>query len=574
MILRPYQAEALHISKERYDTGVGRQLVQLPTGTGKTVLFSKLKEHHKFDQRMLVLVHRDELAQQAKSSIERWNPTLKVGIEMGEYTSGTNDDIVVGGVQTLGTSNATRLSKFDPRDFDALVCDEAHHSIASTYSNVFDHFGLLDSGRNPRDFRRLLLGVTATPNRGDGQGLGQRYDEIIYRMSILDAIRDGWLVDIRGFKVNSATDLSGVHVRAGDFAIGELEEAVNTDARNHLIVQNWLKFGEQRQTVAFCVDIAHAKRLAEVFKAYGVAAEAIWGNDPDRKEKLKWHKAKGLQVLTNCGVLTEGYDDWQISCIIMARPTKSQLLFVQMAGRGTRIPSDIDNLITARELGLTIAKNDCILMDVVDNTGRHSLITLASLFGLGEKTDLNGHTITEAKQKFDALKAARPLLDPNKIEDIDQLDEMSAAVESVNLFDIKWEPEVTANSPLQWHKTLSGDYVCTMPSKETVLIWQDLLDKWNIKGSVMQNRFELTQLNNLEDAFKEADNLITSYGKSWLTLLRREAKWHKAKISFAQKCLIEKLYKYEPNVLTQLSTLSKGEASMLINKKLHKAVNP
>jgi ATP-dependent helicase IRC3 len=567
MSLRPYQHEALQVSKDKYASGLTRQLIQLPTGTGKTVVFANLKEFHNFQNRQLVLVHRDELAQQAKDSIQHWNPSLRVGIEMGEHRWSNNDDVVIAGVQTIGTTSSKRLHGFNPRQFDSLTCDEAHHSVASTYTKVFDYFGLLDGQR--RDYSKLLLGVTATPNRGDGQGLGQRYDEIIYRMSILDAIRDGWLANIRGIKITSATDLSGVHVRAGDFAVGELEAAVNVEERNHLIVQNWLMHGENRQTVAFCVDVAHAKRLAEVFKAYGVAAEAIWGNDPDRKEKLKWHKAKGIQVLTNCGILTEGYDDWQIACIIMARPTKSQLLFVQMAGRGTRIPSDIENLLTAREKGLTIEKEDCIIMDVVDNTGRHSLVTLASLFGLGEKTNLQGQTVTTAKKKLDEALVNRPLLNLDKIENLDQLE---ATIQKVDLFQVNWEPEVTSSSSLRWQKTISGDYMMVMPSKESVLVYQDLLDKWNVKGSVSGTKFELNGINELSEAFNKADGFITSYGREWLKLLRREQKWHGHPASLAQKNFLRNLYKHEPQVLTQLESFTKEEARMLIDKKLHASV--
>lgn len=564
MLLRPYQQDALRISKERYDVGVRRQLIQLPTGTGKTPVFASLKNHHKFDNRMMVVVHREELAEQAADKIRIWNPTFRVGIEMGERECSSSDDVVVASVQTLG--NLKRLSKFVPRQFDAVVPDEAHHAVAPSWKKVFEHFGLLDLGETRATHRGLLLGVTATPNRGDGQGLGQVFDEIIYRMSILDAIRDGWLVDVRGFNVRTDCDLSNVQVRAGDFSVGQLEDAVNTDYRNHLIVQNWLSRGEGRQTVAFCVDIAHAKRLADTFKAYGVAAEALWGADPDRAEKLKYHKAKKLQVLTNCGVLTEGYDDWQIGCIIMARPTKSQLLFVQMAGRGTRIQDDIPNLNEAREKGLTIKKNDCILIDVVDNTGKHSLVTLASLFGLGDKTDLSGNTITRVKAKVDEAKAKYPSIDLTQVQSVDDI---QAQVEKVDLFQVKWEPEVVENSKNQWKKTIGGDYIIHLPNKESVLLYQDLLDKWNVKGTVCGNSFELIGLNDLQEAFKQGDNFLQMYGREYLNLIRREAKWHKKKISLAQKNFIKRLYKYEPKILAHIDNISSGEAQALIDRKIN-----
>lgn len=546
--------------------GDGRFLLGDFTVTHNTAVFANLKPHHVFQNKMLVLVHREELAQQAADKILHWNPTYKVGIEMADRVSSNSDDVVVGSVQTLGIKSSNRLAKFKPNEFDAVVADEAHHAIAPTWQTVFEHFGLLERPSGIGTIHKgLLLGVTATPNRGDGQGLGQVFDEIVYRMSILDAIRDGWLVDVRGFKVRTDTDISGVGTRAGDFSVGQLENAVNVDSRNHLIVQNWMVRGEDRQTIAFCVDIAHAKRLAEVFKLYGVAAEAVWGNDPDRREKLKWHRAGGLKVLTNCGVLTEGYDDWRIGCIIMARPTKSQLLFVQMAGRGTRIQEDIHNLNEARAKGLTIKKEDCILLDVVDNTGKHSLVTLASLFGLGFNTDLKGKTITYAKAEIDAAKEKFPNVD---LSQIDTIDEIKSQVERVNLYTVNWNPEVLANSKFQWKKTGENEFTLRLPhNNEQVKIYQDLLDKWNVAGSIKSNKFSMGGLNDLPEAFTQADNLVQSYGKDLLKLLRREEKWHKNKISLVQRNLISKLYKHEPHIMSQLDRLSRGEASVLIDKK-------
>jgi ATP-dependent helicase IRC3 len=562
----------LDISEQRLKDGIQRQLIQLPTGTGKTAVFANLKAHHCFDNRMLVLVHREELADQAADKISHWNPSFRVGVEMGERSASNNDDVVVASVQSIGSIANRRIERFSPGAFDAVVCDEAHHAIAPTYKRVFDHFGFGDGATGDSlPLGKLLLGVTATPNRGDGQGLGQVYDEIIYRMSILDAIKDGWLSDVRGFKVQSTVDLSGVHVRAGDFATGELEAAVNVDARNHLIVQNWLVRGESRQTIAFCVDIAHAKRLADTFKAYGVSAEAIWGTDPDRREKLRLHKSGALQVLTNCGVLVEGYDDWRIGCVIMARPTKSQLLFVQMAGRGTRIPDFPDgiSLLEAQTKGLTIPKKDCILMDVVDNTGRHSLVTLASLFGLGAKTDLKGKSIVYAKEKIDEALEKYPSLDVDKIETVDDI---QAQVQKVELFEFKIPEEVATNSKLRWQKVSNDGYALNLPNKEHVSLTQDLLDKWNVKGTVNGNTFEIKDLPNLQEAFTQADNFVQIHGRHLLKLLRREAKWHKNTISTPQRELIKQLYKYDPQILAMIPNLSRGEASALIDKKLTKAV--
>jgi ATP-dependent helicase IRC3 len=590
MKLRPYQSDALRVSKEKYDQGTRRQLVALPTGTGKTPLFVNLPTHHKFDGRTLVLVHREELAEQAARSVRKWFPEAKVGVEMGASYSSTGDDFIVGSVQTLSREGG-RITKLRPEEFTTIICDEAHHSVAPSYKAVFGYFGLgfetdgfgrgsPEAGRPAATIRgsggiaagdRLLFGVTATPNRGDGQGLGQVYDEIIYQMSILDAIRQGWLVDIRGIKVKTNTSLDAVHIRAGDFAKNELEEAVNVDDRNHLIVQNWIKYGEDRQTIAFCVDIAHSQKLAETFRAYGVAAEAVWGVDPYRGDKLRYHKERKLRVLTNCEVLTEGYDDWQVACIIMARPTKSQLLFVQMAGRGTRIPEGIDNLLDARAAGTPLPKEDCLLLDVVDNTGRHSLVTLASIFGLPPKTDMKGQTVTKALATFQKVVDERTV-DPKVLENVETLEEIPTAVEKADLFTVKWPEEVLQGSKLQWKKGLGDEYFIALPNDEHVFIFRDLIGKWDIKGTVKAQTFEHNGIDELPEAFRVADNYITMMGgREILTLLRRDSKWRKQQISKPQLAYLKYLYRNRPELWPNFDNLTKGEASIAIDKATKEA---
>jgi superfamily II DNA or RNA helicase len=380
MKLRDYQEEVLRISKQKWDAGVTRQLLALPTGSGKTCIFASLPKHHQIKGKMLVLVHRDVLAKQNKEKILRWNPGLHLKeeayIEMGEKEYEGWEEIVIAGVQTLGRANSQRLLKFDPNSFDVIVCDEAHHSVAETYIRVFGHFGLFDDSN-----KKLLLGVTATPFRADDKELlPHLYQEIIYDMPILQAIDKGWLCDIRSYRIQTEANLDPIITRAhaDDFPESQLEEAINNRLRNSLVAREWKKLAGNRRTIAFAVTVRHAKELAAAFRDYGVEAKAVWGDDPEREQKKVDHQDGRLQVLCNCGILTEGYDDCAIECIVMARPTLSRLLFVQMIGRGTRIekfPGDIDNLVEARLNGLPITKPDCTVIDFVDNTTKHDLVT-------------------------------------------------------------------------------------------------------------------------------------------------------------------------------------------------------
>lgn len=559
MLLRTYQLEALDAIRNRWRAGVYRQLLTLPTGMGKTVVFAALRDYLGFRKRVLVLVHRDELATQAADKIAHWNPNAVVGVEMGVRRAPARADFVVGSVQTLGREGSARLQALDPDTFDLVVCDEAHHSTSPSYGVVFRHFGF-----GKYDTGRLFLGVTATPRRGDGVALGTVYDEIVYQYPMLDAIRDGWLCNLRGLRVRTGVGLDDVHTRAGDFNVEELSRTVNTRVRNEHIVQEWVKQAEDRKSIAFAVDVAHAKSLADAFKSYGVAAEAIWADDPHRAEKIRAHKAGNLKMLTNCGILTEGYDDWAIKCIVMARPTKSQLLFVQMAGRGTRIPEGIHNLNDARAAGKTLAKEDCLLLDVTDNTSRHSLVTLSSIFGLPVKLDLNKQTVTDAVARVEAVSLARPNLDLSGLEDLSKL---NTYVEEVDLFTVKFPPEIEAGSKLQWHKTPAGNYALLLPNKENVVISGNLLDKWDIKGTVCGQEISEKGVSDLSYALGWADSMVQMLGgKQLLSLLRREtnAKWAKDPITPSQIHTLK--WKLKGKKWPDFSVMTKKDASVLLNK--------
>lgn len=334
---REYQLKAEDSVLYEYDAGVRRMLLSMATGTGKTIVFSRLyqKLKSRLPGQMLVLAHREVLVRQNQEKIQAINPTIKVDIEMAEHHADPNADVICASVATIGREGTTRGERFP--NVDKTIVDEAHHSTAEAYGNVFKLFQHMDPGT-----RKLLLGVTATPQRADGTPLATVYEKIAYVYSIRQAIEDGWLVDIRGYRLNTDTDLSGVTKTEGDFAEGQLSDVVNNPTRNQQIVDAWKNTAPGRAAVAFTAGIQHAKDLSDVFKSNGVSAEAVWGDDPDRAEKLRLHREGKITVLCNCGVLVEGYDDWRIACVILARPTTSAVLFTQMVGRGTRLQDGLE----------------------------------------------------------------------------------------------------------------------------------------------------------------------------------------------------------------------------------------
>src|ERR1017187_5661249 len=341
--LRPFQKDTVLKIKTRLAAGITRQIVHYATGLGKTPLFSSLPDELGFTKRMLVVVHREELNTQALAKLHTWNPGRSLGVEMGTRRS-HGEQLVVAGNVTIGRKGSPRLAQFKPDDFDCVVIDEVHHATSPSYRTVIGHFT-----QNPK---LLVLGVTATPNRADGTGLGEVFQEIVDSKDILFGIDNGWLADLCGIRIGTGVNLNKVHNKVGDFDLRELGSVVNSPARNALIVQSWRQWAKDRQTVIFTVNIQHAKDLAQAFRGADVIADPVWGDDPDRAFKLKQHREGVTKVLLNCSLLTEGYDDAKVSCIGVARPTQSEGLFAQMIGRGTRIPGNIENLLTARQAGI------------------------------------------------------------------------------------------------------------------------------------------------------------------------------------------------------------------------------
>jgi superfamily II DNA or RNA helicase len=531
--LRPYQKDFFSRVRDRYDAGITRQLGVLATGLGKRVLYCKLREEMNCSKRIMILVHREELASQGIEGLLAWNPGLMVGLEMAGSTAKPMDDLIVASVPTLGRKSSSRITKFNPSDFDALVSDEAHHSTSPQWRNVLEYFGVLRANESPI----LSLGLTATPNRSDGQGLRQNFDEIVFDMGIRKGIEDGWLVDLRGIRVKTHTNLDGVHTRAGDFAEDELANEVNTVERNIVIVKEWMKEAWDQKTVVFTVNVQHALDLAECFKKFGVNAAAIWGEDPERADKLLRHRHNGLTVLTNCQILTEGYDDPGIRCIVLAKPTKSALLYTQMIGRGTRLDS---------------GKESCLILDVVDVTSKHSLITIPSLLGLPVNLDLKGKSVIKAREEFDRVAAEFPTADLSQIESLSKL---KSIAENISLFQVHYPAEIAQLSELGWRR--SGDGYMLAVNRDLITIAKDLRDEYQIVGNINGQKIEQSA-QNLAGAFNQADAMVPN---SLTPLLRREMRWHADAPTEKQKSLCRILRITIPNGAT------KGQVSHAIDQK-------
>ncbi len=384
MILRPYQSAACEaIFKEWQEND--STLVVMPTGGGKTILFADVIRRV-FPRRALVIAHREELIFQAKDKIQRVTG-LHADVEMGEYTAeGSLFDaspVVVSTIQTQcsGGDGGGRMSKFDPQRFGVLIIDEAHHATSQTYRRVIDYYRT-----NPA---LKVLGVTATPDRADEEALGQVFQTVAFDYEVQDAIHDGWLVPIQQQMVHvEGLDYSSIRTTAGDLNGGDLAAVMEAEKNLQQMASASLEIIGQRRALVFTASVKAAEMTAEIFNRHrsGMAAWVCGKTDKDDRRSYLSDFATGkIQVMCNCGVLTEGFDDPGVEVVIMGRPTKSRALYSQMVGRSTRpLPGVVDGPETpeARKAAIAAsAKPSCLVVDFVGNAGRHKLVTSADILG-------------------------------------------------------------------------------------------------------------------------------------------------------------------------------------------------
>lgn len=394
MSLRPYQFAAVDATLDAIDRRQPSGLLSMPTGCGKTVTFATLAERLRWPT--LVIAHREELLTQAEGTFRRIWPGVRVGIIRGERDEWNADlygrapDVVIASVASL---HAKRLQRIPRNRFRLIIADECHHAVADSWVRAIEHFDA-----------RFVLGCTATPERADGKALAAMFGERpLFSFPLRSAIVQGFLARLTQYAVETTADLDGVSKRTGDLADGELARAVNTPARNRVVLEAWQAYAADRRTLAFAVDVQHAIDLAETFIAKGIAAATVTGETPrdERKQMLADFAVGRIRVLNNCAVLTEGFDDPEISAILMARPTCSRTLYQQCIGRGLR---------------LAPGKTDALILDFVDNSKRHKLVSVLDLLGAPHARNARGRDVldvvdadqAEAERRHE-IETLRPL---------------------------------------------------------------------------------------------------------------------------------------------------------------------
>lgn len=350
MELRKYQTEAKQAIQAEWQKGIQKTLLVLPTGTGKTIVFSKLTEDCvRSGERVLILAHRGELLDQAADKMAQ---ATGLGCAVEKAENSCLDSwfrVVVGSVQTL--MRESRLARFPADFFNTIIVDEAHHCISDSYQRVLQYFN-----------HAKVLGVTATPDRGDMRNLGQYFESLAYEYTLPRAIKDGFLCPIKAQTIPLKLDLTGVGQQAGDFKAADLGNAL--DPYLYQIADEMAKYCMDRKTVVFLPLIKTSQKFRDILESKGFAAAEVNGDSDDRAEVLKDFDAGKYNVLCNSMLLTEGWDCPSVDCIVVLRPTKIRSLYCQMVGRGTR---------------LDFGKDYLLLLDFLWHTERHELCHPAHL---------------------------------------------------------------------------------------------------------------------------------------------------------------------------------------------------
>jgi superfamily II DNA or RNA helicase len=423
---RPYQRDAITTLRAGWATGTNRLAVVLPTGAGKTVVFSNLvhQMHPSLGGlRTLVIAHREELIEQAAAKLLAVAPGLRVGIVKAERNEHQDVDVIVASVQTLAVEKRRQAI----RDIGLVIVDECHHAAARSYMEVLEHFGA---------WRGVpVAGFTATMTRTDG-GLAEVWQDVVFTLDILDMISDGYLCDVRGKRITVDTlDLDKVRTRGGDLVDGQLGQALEDSGALDAIAKAYVDHAPDRPGVVFTPTVATAQAAAEALRAAGIKAAPVWGamNRDERRETLSRYNAGDVQVLTNCMVLTEGFDAPHTSCIVVARPTKSPGLYVQMVGRGLR-PAP--------------GKTDALLLDVMGSATRHKLASMVDLTARELAPAEEGKSLREVAEEAAAVQERRTLV--ARVE-----------AEEINLF---------GSSAVRWLRTPAGIWFIRLTSAQVLFL--------------------------------------------------------------------------------------------------------
>lgn len=544
MKLRPYQREAIEAVLDARRRGVRRMLLALPTGAGKTVIFSELIRRARHP--VLVLAHRDELLEQARSKVEaalrrNTDDRRTVALERGLRRAPRDAGVVIASIRSLHEGRIGPA--LAGRDLRLVIYDECHHAVADSNRRVLEQIGVFAP-----DWAGTLVGFTATTRRADGRGLGEVFEEIVYERSLREMIDDRYLRPLRGLRFSTAADLSSVTVRGEDFDEEELEEAVDVESRNLLVARAIQECTRDRRTIAFCVTVRHAENLARALREIGVPAAMVCGEmpKPDRSRTLRRFAEGAIRVITNVGVLTEGFDDPGVSAVAMVRPTRSASMYLQCVGRGMRLSPDSE---------------DCLILDFVDLSAL-DVVTSATLDAAPRSPEQEGQAGSEDPQEE---LAERP--EPLTLPFDDPGDEAPATLAEIQERLAQFDPltmdqreETAAISINAWLSLGAKGMMLHFQSHDGELRFFALKPQGRRGATAWLADRRLGKFSTMADAVAAVDEELARYGPA--ASAHPGAAWRLEPLPDALRCAVDALRppRFAPDVGTALAHLALAEA--------------
>lgn len=567
---RDYQTAGVSSFMENVDRGIMANLLVMATGLGKTFTADLIQSEFrkKYGGKCLFLVDQIELAHQARASLSNNNPNDIITIEMGQLHAHTKSDIVVGCVASLGKLDSTRISKFNPDDFSIIICDEGHKSISEIWQNVLRYMGV-----HPDNFKpgKALLGLTATPNRTDNQGLELLYDDIIGEYDIRYGVENGWLTDMHYFNINPKDDQAQ-----------KIKDCY----------EMYIRYVKNENMLVYCEDVKEAYIVAEYFKSKGISAECIEANTEEtlRSTYISEYKKGNLKILTNYGTLTTGFDAPVTKAIAIMRKISSSLTYTQVIGRGVRPDTSamVDFFDTPEERRLSIEhsmKDSCMVFDFLDLNESTQIQNVFTLFGL--RKDFKHNSV---KPVF--KEVVEPVLEMQKskslnIQAIDSLEDAELLYKTTKIkLKRDKDSDITEHSAFFWFQLDAYKYQCPFDlDKKALIIEKDLLNRFNVIE--YDNRTGKWVKLNSFSSLAGAVNIADKYAKQTFNtaLADKEAKWRTDIPTQAQLNLIKRLYGWQRKKLREVQecydgtnirmltydgqTLFRGDAHKLLAKKFN-----
>lgn len=484
--LRDYQKEAIDIIMQCKNRG----LIVLPTGSGKTIIFSKISSLIK--NRVLIVVPSTELREQTIDKLKMIDSSLDIGSVQAQLDE-VDSKIIVSTRQSLTHKKSNRIERMlQNGDFELVIFDEIHQAVGQVKKII-----------NKINKNAKILGFTATPFNIE---LFDIFPEIIYQKTLLDMIMKDYLIEPKALMITTNTNISNVKTVAGEFNQKQLEQVVNNEERNKLIVEAYKKYASDRKsTIVFATGIDHSRALSEIFNEYGIYCKSIDSTleKEDREKILQEFKSGKLPVLCNCNILSTGFDHPPIDCIMFCRPTKSKTLYVQILGRGLRVSPETN-------------KENCLVIDFNDITKKHDLMSISDVFNVNIKS---GKTLKEAIKEFQQEQKEQEILEEQRRKEI----ELHA--KEIKLLN-KQLKERFSEAYYDWFRVDNFTYALSINSDNHYVITQkddNLFEVYRICTEKYKNSVEFIESgSNLFEIIEEVENNLMKYPTSFSY---RNAEW-------------------------------------------------